>query len=213
MYPINICMKGCQAAIFGGGAVALRKLARLLEEGAKVVLVAPELVPELQVLVESLSEERLVWYQMTHREFDWGASSFRLVFAATDSREANHEIGQMAHGHGALVNDITAPEELTASTGGASPAFARLLRQDLESRYHEGFGQFLDWLGEMRRELWRREPDTVKRQRLWRQAMTPEIFNYILDERLERAKDEIRRKIGCAGAESSDSSCGDSRKI
>ena len=38
MYPINICMKGCQAAIFGGGAVALRKLGRLLEEGAKVVL-------------------------------------------------------------------------------------------------------------------------------------------------------------------------------
>lgn len=26
---------------------------------------------------------------------------------ATDSREANHEIGQMAHGHGALGNDIT----------------------------------------------------------------------------------------------------------
>ena len=66
-----------------------------------------------------------------------------------------------------------------------------------------------DWL-EMRRELWRREPDTVKRQGLWRQAMTPEIFNYIRDERLEQAKNEIRRKIGCAGAESSDSSCGDS---
>ena len=228
MYPINICMKGCQAAIFGGGAVALRKLGRLLEEGAKVVLVAPELVPELQELMESLPEERLVWHQMTHRDFDWEASDFRLVFAATDSREANHEIGQMAHGHGALVNDITAPEEcdfqvparicrgqleLTASTGGASPAFARMLRQDLENRYHEGFGQFLDWLGEMRRELWRREPNTVKRQGLWRQAMTPEIFNYILDERLEQAKNEIRRKIGCAGAESSDSSCGDSRKI
>ena len=44
MYPINICMKGCQAAVFGGGAVALRKLGRLLDEEAKVVLVAPELV-------------------------------------------------------------------------------------------------------------------------------------------------------------------------
>ena len=88
----------------------------------------------------------MVWLQMTHRDFDWEGSRFRLVFAATDSREVNHEIGQMAHGHGALVNDITAPEEcdfqvparicrgqleLTASTGGASPAFARLLRQGI----------------------------------------------------------------------------------
>ena len=58
--------------------MALRKLGRLLEEGAKVVLVAPELVPELQELMESLPEESLVWHQMTHRDFDWEASDFRL---------------------------------------------------------------------------------------------------------------------------------------
>lgn len=228
MYPINICMNGCQAAIFGGGAVALRKLGRLLEEEASVILVAPKIVPELNLLVQEVSEKKLQWQQCTHREFNWQQGHFRLVFAATDSREANHEISIMAHAHGALVNNVTEPEEcdfhvparirrghleLTASTGGDSPAFAKLLRQDLERRYHDGFGVFLDWLAKRRSELWQREPDTVKRQKIWRQIMTPEIFNNILNHRLEQAENEIRRKIDCAGAESSDSSCGDSRKI
>ena len=225
MYPINICMKGCQAVIFGGGAVAMRKLKRLLEEEASVIIVAPKLAAELSELVEALPEARLRWLKASHREFDWGMGTFRLAFAATDSKDANHEIVGLARLHGALVNNATAPEEcdfqvparirrghmeLTASTGGDSPAFARLLRQDLEQRYHEDFGVFLDWLGKLRCELWAREPDTAKRQRLWRQAMTADIFNYILEHRLERAEDEIRRKIDCAGAESSDSSCGDS---
>ena len=226
MYPINLNMKGCQAAVFGGGVVALRKLKRLLAEGTRVILVAPELCPELNKLVQELPRERLVWYRMRHSDFRWSCEGkFRLVFAATDSLDANHEIVHKARLHGILANNATAPEEcdfqvparicrgsldLTVSTGGESPALSRLLRQDLEMRYHDGFGEFLAWLGEMRRRLWQQESRTAIRQKLWRQAMTPEVFNYILDHRLERAKNEVRRKIDCAGAESSDSSRRDS---
>lgn len=221
MYPINLNMKGCQAAVFGGGTVALRKLKRLLAEDACVTLVSPELCPELKKLVQELPKERLVWHKLRHMDFCWPAEKgFRLVFAATDSQEANHEIALKARQYGILVNNATDPDEcdfqvpsrvcrgnldLTVSTAGESPALSRLLRQDLEARYHDGFGEFLAWLGEMRRKLWQRESRTAIRQKLWRQAMTPEVFNYILNHRLEQAKNEVRRKIDCAGAESSDS--------
>lgn len=226
MYPINLNMKGCQTAVFGGGTVAFRKLKRLLAEEACVTLVSPELCPELEKLVQELPKERLVWQQMRHIDFCWpNEKVFRLVFAATDSQAANHEIVLKARQYGIFVNNATAPDEcdfqvpsrvcqgnldLTVSTGGESPALSRLLRQDLEARYHDGFGEFLAWLGEMRRRLRQQESRTAIRQKLWRQAMTPEVFNYILNHRLEQAKNEVRRKIDCAGAEPSDSSCRDS---
>ncbi len=215
MYPINLNMKGHRAVIFGGGKVALRKLQRLLEENALVTVVAPDALPEIGELHE---KGKISWLQGSHTAYDWDSTGQDLAFAATNSAAINHDICQLARSHGAWANSATAPDdcdfqlpsrikqghlELTASTEGGSPAFARLLRQDLASRYHEDFGSFLDWLQEVRQELQDREPDTDIRQRLWRNAMNQEIFNLVLNHRLEQAKDEIRRKIGGAGAESS----------
>ena len=222
MYPINLNMKGRRAVIFGGGKVALRKLQRLLEEGAVVTVVAPDALPEIGELQE---KGKISWLQGNHTDYDWDSARPDLVFAATNSGAINQVICQLARSHGAWVNRATDPDdcdfqlpsrikqghlELTASTEGGSPALARLLRQDLENRYHEDFGRFLDWLQEARQELQNKEPDTAIRQKLWRNAMNQEIFNLVLNHRLEQAKDEIRRKIGGAGAESSHSTGRDS---
>ena len=222
MYPINLNMQGRRAVIFGGGKVALRKLQRLLEEGALVTIVAPDALPEIGELQE---KGKISWLQGNHTDYNWDSTKQDLVFAATNSGAINQVICQLARSHGAWANSATAPDdcdfqlpsrikqghlELTASTEGGSPAFARLLRQDLAARYHEDFGRFLDWLQEARQELQRRELDTDIRQRLWRNAMNQEIFNLVLNHRLEQAKDEIRRKIGGAGAESSHSTGRDS---
>lgn len=222
MYPINLNMTGRSAVIFGGGKVALRKLQRLLEEGAEVTVVAPNALLEIAELHEA---GKIYWLKGNHTAYDWKKAKPRLVFAATDRADINHAICQLGREYGAWINSATAPDdcdfqlpsrikqghlELTASTDGGSPAFARLLRLDLESRYHEDFGRFLDWLQEVRQELQGREPDTAIRQKLWRNAMNQEIFNLVLNHRLEQAKDEIRRKIGGAGAESSHSTGRDS---
>lgn len=217
MYPINLNMKGRRIVIFGGGRVALRKLRRLLEEGAVVTVVAPEALLEIAQLKKA---GKILWLQENHKAYDWDDSNRQLVFAATDRADINHAICQLGRRHGAWVNSATSPDdcdfqvparirrgelELTASTGGGSPAFARLLRHDLEGRYHEDFGSFLEWLREARKELRNKEPDTAMRQMLWRNAMNQEIFNLVLNHRLEQAEDEVRRKIGGAGAESSHS--------
>ncbi len=222
MYPINLNITGHRAVIFGGGKVALRKLKRLLEEGAEVAVVAPDVLVEIAELHES---GKIYWLNGNHTAYDWEKAKPRLVFAATDRADLNHAICQLGREHGALANSATDPGdcdfqlpsrirqghlELTVSTDGGSPAFARLLRLDLEDRYHEDFGRFLDWLPKVRQELQAREPDTVIRQKLWRNAMNQEIFNLVLNHRLEQAKDEIRRKIGGAGAESSHSTGRDS---
>lgn len=224
MYPISLKLAGRKVAVFGGGKVAARKVGRLLEEQAVVQVIAPQLCP---ALAEQAAQGMVGWFQGTGQAFfsQAGGSGLALAFVATDSCEVNHELCVQARAMGALVNSATAPEdcdffvparisrgelELTAATGGASPAFARLLRQDLAQRYHEGFGSFLQTLGQLRQELQQAEPDTAVRQQLWRQAMTRDIFQLVLEQRLEQAEDEIRRQINCIGIESSDRTSRDS---
>ena len=225
MYPISIRLKGQAVAVVGGGNVACRKIKRLVEEKAMVVVLAPEIVPEIEVLMAS---GRLIWQQIRYEEFRWRYGAFRLVFAATDDAGVNSEVCRDARAAGALVNSATEPEdcdffvpaavrrgslELTVGTGGDSPAFARLLRQDMEERYHECFGEFAAWLAEARQELQHTVDGARKRQELWRRAMRPELIELILQRRLEQAKDEVRREISGAGTESSDGTGRDSGKI
>ncbi|MDD3115469.1 MAG: bifunctional precorrin-2 dehydrogenase/sirohydrochlorin ferrochelatase [Anaerovibrio sp.] len=225
MYPISMRMEGRSAAVTGGGRVALRKLRRLLEEGASVTVIAPEVLPEIEELAAAGC---LVWHQAVQEDFIWQRGAFALVFAAADNPQANRMACRQAREAGALVNNATDPGdcdffvpasirrgelELTVGTGGGSPAFARLLRQDMEARYHEEFGDFLTWLTEFRQELMVSENCTRDRQRLWRQAMQLPLFDLILHHRLEQAKDEIRREISGAGTESSNSTGGDSGKV
>lgn len=225
MYPISIRLEGQAAAVVGGGNVACRKIKRLVEEKAMVVVLAPRIVPEIEALMAS---GRVIWQQAGYEEFRWRHGAFRLVFAATDDASVNSRVCRDARAAGALVNSATEPNdcdffvpavvrrgdvELTVGTGGDSPAFARLLRQDVEARYHECFGEFATWLAGARQELLHTVDSAQKRQRLWRRAMKPELIELILQRRLEQAKDEVRREISGAGTESSDGTGRDSGKV
>ena len=48
LYPVNIQMKGVSCLVIGGGHIALRKVRKLLSEGAEVTVLSPEICPELE---------------------------------------------------------------------------------------------------------------------------------------------------------------------
>lgn len=58
MLPIMIRLKGQKCVIVGGGKIAYRRTMTLLAEGARIVIVSPELRPELAALVE---QKRVGW--------------------------------------------------------------------------------------------------------------------------------------------------------
>ena len=58
LYPIFLELSGKKCVVVGGGKVAPRKAARLLEAGVEVTLVAPEVSPEIADLA---SRGRLRW--------------------------------------------------------------------------------------------------------------------------------------------------------
>ncbi len=133
--------------VVGGGEVASRKARRLLQARARVVLISPEIKPEL----ESVAVEV---HRRLYEEGDLEGAY--LAFAATDSREANSAVAREAEERGIPVNVADEPSEgdfalpstlrrgrlqVAVSTGGASPTLARKIKDELE----DVFG--LEWAG------------------------------------------------------------------
>jgi siroheme synthase-like protein len=118
--------------------VATRKVGKLLRAGAEVVVVSPEVRPELVGMD----------VEIQHRPYESGdLEGANLAFAATDSREVNALVAQEAKERGVPINvadrpaegDFTVPSTLrrgglqvAVSTGGASPTLARRIRSELE---------------------------------------------------------------------------------
>src|SRR6185312_8178997 len=69
LYPLFLKLAGRKVLVVGGGPVALGKVRALVEAGAEVAVVAPEVVPELAVLPADLEawtaeaeRQRAAWH-------------------------------------------------------------------------------------------------------------------------------------------------------
>ena len=133
--------------VVGGGAVASRKVGKLLRAGAEVVVVSPQVLPELAGMD----------VEIQHRTYEYGdLEGANLAFTATASREVNAAVAREAKERGVPINVADRPSEgdfavpstlrrgglqVAVSTGGASPTLARRIRGELE----EAFGP--EWAG------------------------------------------------------------------
>ncbi len=176
-YPIVLKLASRRCVVVGGGQVATRKVGVLVRAAADVLVVAPEVDPELVTLAES-GAVRLEPRPFEPADLD-GAF---LAFAATDNREVNRAVEEAARARDILVNvaddppacDFTVPAlvrrrdvTLAISTGGRSPAFARYLREQLSEWLTDARCTLLELLAELRRDLRRAgrqiEPDAWRR--------------------------------------------------
>ena len=171
LYPIFLDMRGEAALVAGGGAVAERKIRRLLECGARVTLVSPSLTERLRQLE---ADGKLRWLPRTFEPSD--LDGFRMAFALTDSRTANEAIVQQARHRGVWVNSAHAldgvsfhtpgavqrgPLTIAVSTGGRTPSLSKCLREQLERSYGPEYAELTVLLGEARGEA-----DAVPLERL-----------------------------------------------
>ena len=167
-YPI--CLVGLEnrhVVVIGGGRVAARKAQALLEAGGTVAAISPLFCEEFSCLSEP--DARL---EMVRREYQAGdLEGAFLVVAATDDPRVNQEVWDEALKQGCLINVVDDPEhsnfivpavvqrgevKIAVTTGGASPALARRLREKLEELIGPEYGDLACLLAEMRPELQRR---------------------------------------------------------
>ena len=162
-YPVFFDIADKKCVVVGGGEVASRKVKRLLDCGAKVSVISPELNSELAALKKD--------NRISHipSEYDSkGIDGAVLVIGATDDEKTNAAVSQDATARGIPVNIVDDPQKcdfilpsivergdltIAIGTGGNSPALARHLRQDLESRYGAEYEIFLNILGRLRSQM------------------------------------------------------------
>jgi uroporphyrin-III C-methyltransferase/precorrin-2 dehydrogenase/sirohydrochlorin ferrochelatase len=90
-YPLGLRLDGKRVLVVGGGTVAQRRIPALIDAGADVLLVSPEVTPTLEGLV---SAGRLRWEQRGFSPSDIEGSW--LVIAATDAHDVNVAVGTAA---------------------------------------------------------------------------------------------------------------------
>jgi len=165
MMTINLRLTGRLAVVVGGGPVAERKARALLQAGARVRVVSPELTLGLCTLWE---RGRIEVLQRPYAPGD--ASGAILVVAATGRREVDAAVARQAEADERLFSVSGEPEmgnvtftaevrrgpvHVAISTDGASPALARRLRRELERTVGPEYGQLAELLGEVREQVQR----------------------------------------------------------
>ncbi len=106
-YPLTMTSLGGRiAVVVGGGIVGERKVRSLLAGEVPVRLVSPSATEQITAWAETGEIE---WKRRRYRDGDLDDAA--LVFAATNVRTVNQEVGEDAHRKGLPVNVADAPAE------------------------------------------------------------------------------------------------------
>ena len=175
-FPMFIDLEDKPVLIVGGGAVAFRKLHKLMPYGVIPTVIAPHVVPEFETLPN---------VKLYKRSFH--VSDLRprpsLVIAATDNKATNHKISVLCQKRRIPVNVADDPALCSflfpalvqqgafsagISTGGASPVAAAYFKERLRELLPEGLDTLLSWLESLRPALKASIPEQNKRAAVFR---------------------------------------------
>jgi precorrin-2 dehydrogenase/sirohydrochlorin ferrochelatase len=197
LFPVNLRLAGERVLVVGGGRVAAQKVRALLEAGARVTVVAPEVEPELN---------GLGGVTVHTRPYERGeVAGYRLVVAATGETDVNQAVYDDGEAVGVWVNSADDPERcsvtlparirrgdllVTVSTGGRSPAMASWLREELAGQIGPEHEVLLELLAEERERL---QAEGVATEPLnWRGAIRSGMLERIRDGNVPEARELLR---------------------
>ncbi len=162
-YPLFIDLNGKTVLVVGGGRVAERKVSDLLDVGARVILVSPEITERLAGWVKTGQIRYLRQsFSPEHMQDVW------LVVAATDDPDVQRKVFEQATDRHIFCNVVDQPEFcsfivpasvrrgdlcISISTGGNSPALARKIRLDLEKSYGPVYAEYVNLAGKLRKQV------------------------------------------------------------
>ena len=188
-YPVHLDIQNRNCLVVGGGAVGTRKVAALLDCGANVTVISPEVSHQLRDLAIS----GLI--KLRERPYQSGdLNGMFLVIGATDDEGQNRQISSDADHLNTLCNIADRPEScnfilpsivqrddlvITISTSGKSPALAKKLRKTLEYQFGKEYGVFLKLMGAIRKKLLSQSHKPETHKHLFEQLIAADLIAMI----------------------------------
>jgi siroheme synthase-like protein len=158
--PVSLNVDGRPCLVVGGGPVAARKAKNLIDCGARVTVLAPDLCAEMSALPSITHLAR------RYRRGD--AAAYRLVITATGDPTVDGEVFADAEADGVWVNSADdpmrcsfilpsvhrdGPVSIAVSTSGSSPALASWLRRRVADDFGQGLGELAQLMAEARQRV------------------------------------------------------------
>ena len=201
--PLFADLKGRQCLVVGGGTVAERRVALLLEAGAKVTVIAAELATET---LRELAAGGAV--EFTAGEFtEQPLAPFWLVVAAAHDRELNARVARAAEAAQRFCNVVDDPElcsfimpaivdrapvTIAIATGGHSPVLSRWIKGLVEASLPLHLGKLAELAGRWRGRVRAALPEATDRRHFWERLLGSEVADHVFAGRGAAADDAVR---------------------
>lgn len=202
LYPVFLNLVGKTCLIVGGGQVAERKTASLLEHEARVRLVSPRVENNIAVWA---NEGLVDWIPREFQVQDLKGAF--MVFIATDTGQLNQRITALCREQGILVNAVDDPPNcdfyvpsvlrrnslaIAVSTEGKSPLYAARLRRELEDIIGWEHGEYVDILGRLREEVKSSDLDITQRREIFSRLVDSDLLELIKAGQDEKVEERIK---------------------
>jgi len=201
-YPLFRDLAGRRCVVVGGGKVAARKATDLVRCGAEVHVVSPAF--------DAAFDRALGYQQIAEPYVEKHLEGAVIVIAATDDPQVNRQVAEDARQLGAWVNVVDRPElcdfhvpavvrrgpiQIAVSTGGASPALARGIRETLENAVDEACGQLAELLGRLRPRILAEVADPEVRRQLLEELASEAWLDRLRTDGIEATRDAMIARV------------------
>lgn len=209
-FPVFLDIRNRPCLVVGGGEVASRKAALLLQAGARVTVVAPELSVSCAHMVQG--------GEVVHIPARFAPEHLRgvaLVIAATDDSAVNEAVYAAAAERNLPVNVVDSPQLcsfvvpsivdrspviVAIGSSGKAPVLARLLRTRLEGLIPQSLGRLAALAGAFREHVKKRFPQTEHRRRFWEDVLDGPIAEMVYAGREAAARHALLDVLNRGGA-------------
>ena len=202
-YPVYLNLAGKHCVILGGGTIAQGKIAALRDAGAKITVISPEATDGIK---RAAQRGDITFEQRVYEQGDLEGAF--IAVAATNVWHVNRQIYEEAEKLGVLLNVVDDPDQCTfiapsivrrdpitlaVSTGGASPALARKMRETLAEAPALKWADLAGALGRARRVI--KEQRTVIDPSRWQCVITEDLLELVQSGQEDQAVDIILSQL------------------
>jgi len=198
--PVGLRLDGRECLVVGGGAVAFRKVKALIERGAKITVIAPEVNAGIQQFVE---DEAVTLISREYKSPE--VEKYGLVISATDDEAVNQTVYEDCTKARVPVNVVDDPPRcdfifpavihrgaltVAISTDGHAPFLTKHIRTFLEVVFGPQWQAVTDLAEAFRAEVYRRFPkDSKKHQECFAKFLEIDWPGLFVSEKANEVED------------------------